>query len=169
MNHNDKNKNSARVKKRNPAGFCLTLVIVCAIFGLYILIAKKDFDNNRGEGYRFDYIVREGHHGLSVVTTGDDGDDELNEVQKVKKYVIHEIKNTTLCRQLSQYLIPGNSNMNKIVSICLHQNRSRIDRRQFIGDKPTIRGIWFDTYEWKFLTRLIYDITWDVFEQSKDE
>lgn len=51
MNYNDKNKNFVRVKKRNFVGFCLILVIVCVIFGLYILIVKKDFDNNRGEGY----------------------------------------------------------------------------------------------------------------------
>lgn len=80
MNYNDKNKNFVRVKKRNFVGFCLILVIVCVIFGLYILIVKKDFDNNRGEGYWFDYIVREGYYGLSVVIIGDDGDDELNEV-----------------------------------------------------------------------------------------
>ena len=63
---------------------------------------------------------------------------------------ITEIKidrNKTLCAFIRQTAISEN----KRATVCVYQESIRIDFRQFVGNKASIKGLWLSINEWKNL------------------
>ena len=63
--------------------------------------------------------------------------------------------NYSLCQELTQFMIEGS---NKIVSVCLYQNKTRVDIRHFYGGIASIKGLWMSVGEWRGFTKLLFDI-----------
>ena len=57
--------------------------------------------------------------------------------------------NNTLCTFIKQFKLL----YNKRITVCKYQNVLRVDIRQFVGDKASIRGIWLTLDEWRSLLR----------------
>ena len=57
--------------------------------------------------------------------------------------------NNTLCTFIKQFKLL----YNKRITVCKYQNVLRVDIRQFVGDKASIKGIWLTLDEWRSLLR----------------
>lgn len=77
------------------------------------------------------------------------------------------IFNQSLCDLISHISIRYS---NKVVTVCMYEEDIRIDIREFYGNKPSIKGIWFSLSEWKEFTRILFDVnTYVNYQQlSKD-
>lgn len=70
------------------------------------------------------------------------------------------VSNTTLCSYLKHFSLSRNI----VISVCLLNKHIRIDIRHFVNDKPTIRGIYLDEWQWNGLLKLLPKIISNIHE-----
>lgn len=70
------------------------------------------------------------------------------------------VSNTTLCSYLKHFSLSRNI----VISVCLLNKHIRIDIRHFVNDKPTIRGIYLDEWQWNGLLKLLPKIIPNIHE-----
>lgn len=58
--------------------------------------------------------------------------------------------NVSLCTYMKQFDLPDGY----VVSVCRYQDSVRIDLRQFINGRATIRGIALNVRQWEYLQRI---------------
>ena len=72
----------------------------------------------------------------------------LATIPRVSALVPQPNNNTSFCSFIRQYKLHSGS---KRATVCVYQNRVRLDIRQFILDKPTIKGIVLNYDEYRSL------------------
>ena len=72
--------------------------------------------------------------------------------------------NTTLCSEMRQFPLP---NSDKIISVCTFEGKVRMDIRQYINNKPTIKGIYFTFSEYVGVTHIIHYVRGEMLRQSR--
>ena len=73
-------------------------------------------------------------------------------------------RNISLCSEMRQFPLP---NSDKIITVCTYQRTVRMDIRQYINNKPTIKGIYFTFSEYVGVTHIIHYVRGEMLRQSK--
>lgn len=68
-----------------------------------------------------------------------------------KPYDIDRQYNSSLCDYVRQFDLPQQYR----ATVCLYEKEVRIDFRLFMNGHPTIKGLYFNTRQWKYLKRLV--------------
>ena len=61
------------------------------------------------------------------------------------------VNNSSLSHFIKQFALPDHY----CVTVCLYQNEIRLDIRQFINGRPTIKGVYLTMKQFDFLKRLL--------------
>ena len=75
------------------------------------------------------------------------------------------VRNDTLCERGGHQFKLGQSN--KRLTVCTYERRVLIDVREFIGDRPTIKGIQLTTTEYFTLKVLMPRVSDELMRQMK--
>ena len=75
------------------------------------------------------------------------------------------VRNDTLCEHGGHQFKLGKSN--KQLTVCTYERRVLIDVREFIGDRPTIKGIQLTTTEYFTLKVLMPRVSDELMRQMK--
>ncbi|OOZ35862.1 hypothetical protein BOW52_11090, partial [Solemya elarraichensis gill symbiont] len=59
--------------------------------------------------------------------------------------------NDTLCTYVKQFPLPEHYR----ITVCLYRGRTRIDVRRFINDTATIKGVFLNIKQWKYMRSII--------------
>lgn len=83
----------------------------------------------------------------------------------VSNYDINEQNltfNQSLCSYIKHFRLPGEF----MLTVCEYNKRTIIDIRQFLNNKPTIKGISLSQRQWDYLRSIIQYITRVIYHRS---
>ena len=79
-------------------------------------------------------------------------------------FAVSQKRNETLCAFLRLFVLSDKKN----VTICSYENHTRVDIREFVNDRATIKGIWLNLSEWYKLLQ-IWGVIQDAIYQSENK